>query len=140
MIRKATSYSKSGPGRIIASGQYIAQKAKCELSKIGNIPAGCITRIHAWGWPGETGAYIEVKDAVLKGAEIAIQGPGVEIPLAEVATNSDYIFKKFSKDFLRLQVIQRIQLLLSSVSCFMIILFLSVCPSVRPSVCHHDNS
>lgn len=104
MIRGAVPLSKSGPGRIVASGQYIAQKAKSELAKIGNIPGGCISRIHAWGWPGETGAYIEVKDATLKGAELAVRGPGVEIPLAEVATNSDFIFTKFSKEFLRLQV------------------------------------
>ncbi|XP_035714667.1 uncharacterized protein LOC118438460 isoform X2 [Folsomia candida] len=104
MLRGGVLHTRSGPGRIVASGQYIVQKAKAELSKVGNVPAGCISRIHAWGWPGETGAYIEVKDAVLKGAEIAVRGPGVEIPLVEVATNSDYIFTKFSKEFLRLQV------------------------------------
>lgn len=105
MLRESIPVSKVGLGRIVASGQYVAQRAKSEIGKIGNVPAGCIVRIHAWGWPGETGAYVEVKDAVLRGAELGVQGPGVEIPLAEVATNSEFIFMKFPLDFLQLQVI-----------------------------------
>jgi hypothetical protein len=104
MLQKAIDPNKVGEGRVVAAGQYIAQIAKAELSKIGNIPAGCINHIHAWGWPGQTGAWVEVQDAVLRGAEIAVRGPGIEIPLSEVATNSDYIFTRFSRDFLILQV------------------------------------
>lgn len=61
-------------------------------------------RIYAYGWPGEVGAYVEVKSAVLKGAELAMRGPRVEIPLTEEAINSAYIFTKFCTDFVRLQV------------------------------------
>lgn len=97
-------YSSCGPGKVIASGQHVVQRAKAELGKIGNLPSGSITRLHCYGWPGLTGCYVEVKDATVRSSNYSMRGPGVEIPLAEIATRSNYIFTQFSKDYLALQV------------------------------------
>lgn len=97
-------FTSCGQGKIITSGQHVAQRAKSELGKIGRLPPGAITRLHCYGWPGMTGCYVEVKDATVRSGNYSMRGPGVEIPLAEIATKSNYIFREFSKDFLHLQV------------------------------------
>lgn len=98
-------YSSSGPGRVIASGQHVVQCAKAEIGKMADIPSGTITRLHAYGWPGMTGCYVEVGDAMVRVENYAIGDPGSEqVPLADVASESNYILHQFSKDFLDSQV------------------------------------
>jgi len=104
MARRTIPYSRCDEGQLVAIGQQVLNKAKGELARLGDVLPGCIYNLHAWGWPGLTGAHVEVSNAVLRGADISIQGPGVEIPLAEQAVNSQYIFTHFSKDFLVTQV------------------------------------
>ncbi|CAL8109595.1 unnamed protein product [Orchesella dallaii] len=118
ICRKMAPYSYCGPGKVISSGQHVVQRAKAELSKIGNIPPGCITRLHAYGWPGMTGCYVEVNDATVRGGNYSLRGPGLEIPLAEIATRSNYIFTQFSGDFLTLQK-QRLAYLVKQPNRFM---------------------
>jgi len=103
---KALDTEEFGPGRIIAAGQYIVQSAKNEISKIGKMAAGSITRMHAWGWPGEVGAWVEVQDAVLRVTDNPVKGPTTEIPLADcfAIKEKDYILNRFSEDYLETQV------------------------------------
>lgn len=91
-------------------GQHVLNRAKGELSRKAGIPPGSITRLHAWGWPGMTGAWVEVKDALVKSStsttdnSIIIQGPKpIFRPLADIATNSHWIYKNFSRTFLASQ-------------------------------------
>ena len=93
------------PGDIVTIGQHVVTQAKSMISTKCQVPPGCISRVHAWGWPGLVGAYVEVRDAIYKDGDQSIQGPSpCEIPLAEIALNPTWLFKSFSEDFLLNQV------------------------------------
>ncbi|CAG7815145.1 unnamed protein product [Allacma fusca] len=104
IFRKTVTTDKIPHGCIATIGQHVVNRAKGELSLKADIPSGSITRLHAWGWPGMTGAWVEVRDALVKNCGSSIQGPtSVFLPLSELAQQSYYIFTMFMPAFLRKQ-------------------------------------
>jgi len=99
------SRKKVRSGHIVAVGGHIVSRAKGEISRKTAVAPGCIGRLHAYGWPGSVGAFIEVRDGIYKDGDGSIQGPSpCEIPLAEIALNPDWLFNSFAQEFLETQV------------------------------------